>query len=102
MRMQPLFAYCHRGALARQQQEAKQLTGAVQQVEVAEEALRDSHATASRLLQECTEARRANQELQGQVNTLSRQLQGLSSIILLLFRVCILLLYAGTIQGQLW
>lgn len=43
---------------------------------MAEAALADAHATASRLLQECGDARRANQELQGRVNTLKRQLQG--------------------------
>lgn len=72
---------CHnpcppRGLLARREREAKELAGAVQQVEVAEGALRDSHATASRLLQECTSARHANQELTAQVKALTRQLEG--------------------------
>lgn len=56
--------------------EAAQLGGALSQLEVAEAALRDSQATASRLLNDCASLQHENRALAGQEQELRAQLHG--------------------------
>ena len=63
-----------RAASSKREGDARQLAGAMSQLEIAEAALRDSQATASRLLQDCTALRRDNEALAGQLRGLEGQL----------------------------
>jgi chromosome segregation ATPase len=65
-----------RAASSKQQADARQLGGALSQLEVAEAALRDSQGTAGRLLQDCTALQRENRRLGEEERQLTAQLQG--------------------------